>query len=261
MIESKDIWLTELKKSNDCEELSRGYINLWERIKKKLSKMKISSEELDFTIDMIDKHLYLQEMCDQPFGCCFCEESDLMQQWNEYGGCGDGVALGFDLNWFPKLEKKFPTTTSIIENAIGYEKVMYDTRDDVLVDDFIDIIFQSIEMFGHEAWLKGVLSSFKHYAAFIKNPTFKDERETRIVFYPDKLQKEVFPGLHGPYNNVRLHYCLKWADNSSSALRSITIGRKCVFTEKEIRLRLRENGISNHILITESDCSFRERLP
>ena len=259
IIKSKTLWLTNLKKSNDEEELKRAYDILWLRVKEILGDGISGSDLLQKTIENLDNHLHLQFIADDLFGCCFCAESDLYQQWLEYGDQGRGFALGFDLEWFPGLQKQFPTTSGNINNAIGYERVIYDTKEAGLEDEMASIILQALNMNGAIGWLDGGLSTFKRYAAFIKNPTFKDERETRIAYYPDELIEELIPGLSVLINEPIPHYTLDWASNISSALKTIVIGFNNDLSINDVERILYENGIKNEIKIVQSECSYKLR--
>ena len=108
-----------------------------------------------------------------------------------------------------------------------------------------------------------ILSTFKHYASFIKNPTFKDEKETRIVFLPNAIPENGYEdsldNLSDLKTNILNHYSLGWLHDGVSALKSITIGSECTATEAKIRTILTNEGLNSDIPIKQSECTYRAR--
>lgn len=258
MLKTKTLWLTDLTKSNDSEEVIRAYRSLWKRIRVHLDATDIDKALLASQFEMLDSTFEIQSIVDIPYGCCFCSENDLVQQWREYGDDGYGVAVGFDLDSIPGLTHQYPITSADITQAIGYEKVIYDSAQ--LEQDLSHICYDAMRIYGNHAWMMAILPTFKHYAGFIKNPTFRDEKETRIVFYPEDNFIDTLDGLSGRETNVVPHYCLSWINNGVSALRSVTIGYANDTKMEEIAELLKQAGIKDDIQITHSECSYRNRL-
>lgn len=80
-----------------------------------------------------------------------------------------------------------PSTKFI--KSIGYNNVVYDNKQ--FRDDLYDYFYSSILQEGKSAWLTAIRTNLKHYSAFIKNGTFHDEREIRIVFYPSNYTRYI----------------------------------------------------------------------
>ena len=257
LLQSGSLWLTDLTKSNDEEEVIRTFKILWSKVKTILQQTDLDKELLEGQIERIDEAMSCQIISDIPFGCCFCDENDLVQQWNEYGGYGDGVSIGFDLEWFG-IPNDYPITSTDLMQSIGYERVYYDLPGSA--EQFATIFYEAIKKYGVLAWLKIILPTLKHYSGFIKNPSFKDERETRIVFYPGDKTTGELDGLSELIEAPKPHYCLAWKRKGSYALQSIMIGSSCTLSEERIIELLRNSGIKEPIPITYSDCSYRERL-
>ena len=261
LLKSKNLWLTDLTKSNDSEEVSRLYYNIWEDLKERLLQSDLEKETVNFVVNQFDKLIAPQMYCDIPFGCCMSYENDLVQQWEEYGDNGKGVSIAFDLDWFG-IKKQYPSTASLISVAIGYEFVIYDSHE--LRTNMYNAIYESIEVFGREAYIQRILPTFKHYAGFIKNPAFKDEKEIRILYYPYENFKDVLPGISDLKINVKEHYCLEWANEFSNAMRAITIGYNCQYSEKDI-IRMVDNANLafnqfDGIEVRTSICSYQDRI-
>lgn len=252
------LWLTNLTESNDREEVERTFCILWNNIKDKLRGGSYSTglrELIEEQIRITDENFLLQRMTDIPFGCCFSLEGDLIQQWNEYGANGDGVSIEFDLSIL-KIKQKMPITSKDVNRAIGYEKVIYDYKE--VADKFAYSIEDIINKEKHHAWI-AILITFKHYAGFIKNPVFKDEKETRIVYFPEDDHDGQEIGLSKIIREPCDHYCLCWNDGTFNAMKSIIVGNNCSMTSGEIRDFLEKNNIDSTIPIYKSQSSYRKR--
>ena len=107
---------------------------------------------------------------------------DLAQNWNEYGDMSRGVAIGFSEELLSGIQHDMPHPSADFNNSIGWNQVYYDSEElsRQFIPLFVDVLRNS-----PLGWLT-VRTTLKHYSAFIKNPTFKDEREVRIVYYPSK---------------------------------------------------------------------------
>lgn len=261
MIKSKCLWLTDLTKSNDSQEVTRLYKNIWNSIKPDIIKSGIDENLVSMTFDRLEPTFEIQIMTDIPYGCCFCMEPDKVNLWIEYGDKGKGVCLEFDLDWFP-IKRQHPITAVNLMQSIGYERVLYDSL--MLKNNITNICCEALKENGNAAWFNGILSTFKHYAAFIKNPTFDDENEIRIVYYPfDSF--DISPetiGLSDLVDKPKPHYCLSWYKERSMALTGIIVGPNCEYTEEQIgTILLTENVIpENPIPICKSQSSYRERM-
>ena len=69
-------------------------------------------------------------------------------------------------------------------SSLQFDMVFYDENNlsEQFIPLFVEVLRNSPSALG---WLT-VRTTLKHYSAFIKNPTFRDEKEVRIVFYPYK---------------------------------------------------------------------------
>ena len=54
MLESKSLWLTDLTKSNDSQEVTRLYNNIWDSIKPRLLSSDLDRETVEFTIQQFE---------------------------------------------------------------------------------------------------------------------------------------------------------------------------------------------------------------
>lgn len=262
ILDSKVLWLCDLTDSNDTEEVTRTFENIWETVKSKLLVSDLDGDIVKQEIDILDRQYQIEIMNTTPFGVCFCKYPDVLQQWLEYGDRTRGVVLGFDINWFNNLNNLRPHPSTIFEKSIGYDDVLY--HNDEIENSLYDICYNSIKKYGLRAWLLGgILPTFKHYAAFIKNPTFFGEKETRIVYYPQEDESfednilQVSSLEKKPFN----HYSLPWANsfNGTTALRVIGMGCNCSLDKNEIQKILTNAGLCGEFGIFRSTCSYRLR--
>ena len=237
-------------------------MHLWEGVKERLKSTDLDRNLLESVIKLIDQQYQLELKVDPPFGICFCEKGDLLSQWKEYGDSTRGVSLGFDINWFDKNEinHQMPHSSSILYNAIGYDKVIY--YSDQFEEEMAKQCYEAIKKDGVNAWINLIRPTFKHYSGFVKNVTFNEEREIRIVYYP--VEEVKITGKNTDVSElkkeVKDHYEIPWVNGASHALKSVCIGHNCILDETDIKNLLIENNIElRKIKIINSECSYRIR--
>lgn len=260
ILASKTLWLSDLTVSNDMEEVTRCFLTLWDNVKTNLDKTNIDKTILCNQIKKIDFAMKVQVFSDKPFGICFCKEKDLVQQWNEYGDDGKGVSVGFDLEWFP-IQKQYPITSTNIINATGWNEVIYDFDD--YSNYMTDLCYRIIREQPDSAFLT-ILTTFKHYSGFYKNPTFADEHEVRIVLYPVDNQDRDSLGINNPIitnsnTTNQKHYPINWMNDHSMALKSITLGYNSEYSENDIYRIIQNSNLPCNIKIDKSICSYRKK--
>jgi Protein of unknown function (DUF2971) len=110
------------------------------------------------------------------FCACFSEEPDARSQWLEYADNGHGFAIGFDPN-------ALDLTRASPARDIDLQPVIYDEQEQERMGEEIVRFLQKhgdtignklrLAFAGHNAWWHGVRC---------KNPTFKNEREWRLIY-------------------------------------------------------------------------------
>lgn len=214
-------------------------------------------------VDLVDNQFKLELLIDHPYGCCFCVDGDVLQQWQEYGDHTKGVSIGFNIDWFPDLKKHLPHPSISVAQSIGYERVLY--QNDDLEDGFFKICYESIREHKLAAWIMGILPTFKHYSGFIKNPHFSGEFEYRIVYYPNNHgEGHNFSDnplqLSGPFEKPFTHYCLPWTHgNGDNALCRIVLGCNCEFGIPDLEKMFNDADVKGRIEVFKSSGSYRLR--
>lgn len=261
ILSSKTLWLTPIVKSNDDEEVVRTLQIVWSKIRDDIAtgiKDVPNSKEI---LDILDKQMKLDAYCSTtgheiPYCTCLSTNRDLMQNWKEYGDSGKGISLGFSSELFAGIERNMPHPSSIFQHAIGWDYILYDDKDfsSLFVPLFVNVLKNDQTAMG---WMT-VRTTLKHYSAFIKNPSFIDEREVRIVYYPDSSHE--FDGTTELTRNVGHsfpHCALPWVkSNGMVSLKEVIVGNNCEHSIGEVSEMLEKAGIDS-IDISKSECSYR----
>jgi hypothetical protein len=203
IIQSGEIWATQAACLNDTTELIYAADELRRCVE---AKMKASHNP---NIDPI--LIRLNEALSDPgaeispvFVACFSECRDDLSQWRAYSGGEGGYAIQFDPI---KLREAgfLPRPDGKIEPKILLVRVEYDPSNHAAM--FDDILKWTEQFFlgldgakkaTVEAWADEFcrywLDRLSFYAPCIKNPSFKEEKEWRLIYYfrPDDLKSMQF---------------------------------------------------------------------
>ena len=188
ILQSKTLWLTQIVKSNDTEEVVRTFDIIWNKIKHNISDgitdTTKAKQMMDILEDQMKTEIWVSTEGDEvPYGVCLSINRDLAQNWNEYGDMSKGIALGLSDELMMEIPNDMPHPSRCFELAIGVGAGFYDREylSNQFIPLFVDIINQSSNAMG---WMQ-IRTTLKHYSAFIKNPCFQDEREIRVIYYHD----------------------------------------------------------------------------
>lgn len=259
IIKSKNLWLTKIIKTNDAEEVARTYDIIWPQIYDELSKRFYGDANKLDVLDRINKQVQIdkEDSPDEqmnPFGICFSINRDLAQNWNEYGDKSRGLAIGFSEDIMYGIKHDMPHPNAIVDNSIGWNQVYYD-RDD-LMPQFVELF---AKMLAHDSMaFLTIPNTLRHYRSFIKNPTFQDEREVRIIYYPSGGKNNSSKcGISEVKDNVVIHCELPWLKNNICPIKEIIIGTNCSLSLEDVNRLLKKNGIEADISIVRSEYPYR----
>lgn len=223
IIESRSLWLTDIRKSNDASELNLIYGIIRELMYKRFEMALDNKAEGYFSLDNFKKFLNenvehidrSEKNLHTQYVTCFSSEGDMLSQWRGYTNDGKGISIGFD------------TSTFAINDTYHFDKVLYSkTQQENLlgkdIDRIINCVIEYIDKHGNldgypnckfavpynELLLKGV---------FIKNEFFCEEKELRYSrWYLSNIE----------------HDTLSLREDS---IKEVIIGPKCKISEKYIR--------------------------
>lgn len=261
ILNSKSLWLTQIVKSNDEEEVVRTFNIIWPKIRRGLIDKLDDKTKAKEIFSILDNQFRLEGLLSKngdeiPYGVCLSLNRDLSQNWNEYGANGEGICLGFSSELFNGIERQFPHPNAFFHPAIGWGQVIYDREK--LADKFTSLFAEILNNDSTAMGWLNVRTTLKHYSAFIKNPTFVDEREVRIIYYPDK--SHVFDSvteLKSCVDEDYPHCSLPWIkSNGECALKEIIVGNNCKHNCEDIQRLLFEKGIKD-VKITKSEYPYR----
>ena len=257
IIKSKKIWLTKVINSNDRDEVIRIFKNVYEDIKKNI----INAKDVDDIFEIIDNQIEIEKLEsvygeESPYVLSFSYNKDLVHNWQEYGDNGKGMCIGCALDFYG-IKRKLPHPNANFEEAIGCYDVIYDNS--YFRKELTRAIYVILNKMQHPMGkVIDIRTTLKHYSPIVKNATFKDEREFRIIHYPEKGHKNnilnltYFPSDSIPHCELPIIY------NNECLIKEIIIGNNCNKDNKDIENILNREGIDANIIITKSECTYRK---
>lgn len=131
IVKNKSIWLSDLSKTNDSQELIwlKGIVKkkLLPEAEKNIKKEESGWDEWKVTRDLL-KHSDFKISC---WGFCLSKKKDNLGQWRGYADDGAGIAIGFKYN---VLKKFIPSTTgnSLSEPNLTLKEIHYKNEEELL---------------------------------------------------------------------------------------------------------------------------------
>ena len=131
IIKNKSIWLSDLSKTNDSQELiwMKGIVErkLLPQVEKNIREEVSGWDEWKVTRDLL-KHSDFKISC---WGFCLSKKKDNLGQWRGYADDGAGIAIGFKYN---VLKKFIPSTTrnSLSEPNLTLDEIHYKNEEELL---------------------------------------------------------------------------------------------------------------------------------
>jgi len=188
IVESKEIWLTNIFCMNDSAE------HYWLRdiAKAELDRRmaKDTSGRNDGRARSVSESLAekLRSKEDNTDVYCFCvsELIDSFVHWREYADHGRGVAIGFAREFLRAAAKEY------VRRGLRFEPVIYDCTEqkrivNLILDSAMSEDVDTQESSAPAEWMEQLPSWFAEsgiwsWAAQCKNPLFAKERELRLVY-------------------------------------------------------------------------------
>lgn len=190
IINTKTIWLSSLKFSNDSSEgklVSAAIMRMAGR------------DELDelSKARLLDELSVIEEMCDG-LGFCLSNEGDLLSQWRGYGDDAHGLSIGFNQGFLTSVyEASKGSPDVVVLKPVVYEEFEHDR----LLDPVYSLIRQTIDhggvgtrttigsLLGHSSPAEEKSKKdFDHLILSLipllyqlKPPAFKEEKEWRLI--------------------------------------------------------------------------------
>ncbi len=225
ILDSKELWFSDVTKSNDSSELEFSLNILHDYLLQDEPALYRKLYYLEFKKSLAHYRYYC---------CCLSAEGDKLSQWRAYAPNG-GLSLGFDLK---KLKRYSSSITVGREQCIP--KRIYYSR-----DAFVAQVLKKID------FSKPYSGEFTHIhknMPFYKDGAFREEREWRMGFW-DSLREQFSPfaesdALEAKDKKPKMRYRKSEDGNSIvfyyafpfpiDALTQIVIGPKCNLNEFDI---------------------------
>jgi hypothetical protein len=240
IIESKCLWMSDIKKMNDPSEYILGFDWVIEEFKK------LYPEHIDWI-----KYRHAGQS-NRVLSTSFTKQGDMLSQWRAYAGDGTGISIGFDeealleINEYTQYDK-INYSQSILKSK-AQELISKHTVND---DSFLMKGFNTYDL-----QLAGELSKL---AIFYKSNFYEEEEEIRLasylsddaVIYSQRSgelieDREVLFRIskYGLIPYFNLLFCKK----EKSAMKEVIIGPKSPLTVNDMTLLLECNKIHGVIV-------------
>jgi len=157
---SKTMWLCDVKRMNDCEEITYGQ-NIFFDLMKKLRIPELRKDEIEYYYNLFHNNLVTLSIC-------FSESSEILSQWRGYADDAKGFCIGFNA-------KKLKSALPFCPLKIVYD---YNKQKELITKKLNDVLCHIVNKTpAYESIIGELLFIF----AQIKHPSFKEEREIRFV--------------------------------------------------------------------------------
>jgi len=190
IFESKTIWATSIQHLNDSEEYVHAARLLRKELEQRLDKETGSKKQL------IADWLETPEEKGRSFITSFSQKSDLLSQWRAYANCDDAYSLSFNSEEISSILKDPNCALVKCVYKIEQQKELLNQ----LVDYLHKMITRWSGLKGSRwwAWMGRMNRVVEGVLAAMKNPSFEEEQEWRIVTSVDVTRTMHFrPGRFG----------------------------------------------------------------
>jgi hypothetical protein len=197
IIKNKKIWLSDIMKSNDYEEINAYLRIALDSLEKKFDlAINIFNNNIlvkKQLFDIINKEIKYHIENSYWMAICFTDLRDDIYQWRSYAEDGKGYAIGFNANILSHFRKG--------HNCVGFNKIIYD--ENIMLKKIDEIVLDIIKKMRElssglkirdEIIVKNMfpfISQLLKEASFYKNKGFYSESETRLVYHRTILPKQI----------------------------------------------------------------------
>ena len=187
IIESREIWATNVLYLNDASELSDAFKILTSELESRPLRL---GERARWYLECIPQ--YSEDIPLDHFVTSFCQDGDLLGQWRGYGTPGAGYSIGFQASAIECAARREENnlrgacTLRRVQYSLDRKKEMIRTRIDALNEILAPIASEleppsHEELRGIEPLLQRITASFCRTMALMKHAAFEEEKEWRLV--------------------------------------------------------------------------------
>lgn len=225
IVKNKEIWATHTQYLND----QREYLHALEIVREEIEGV------IGVTTDPQHK-AFLSDMAADVDGiesmnvcvCSFSEDRDSLPQWRAYSDATSGFAIGFS----GKLLAEVTATESFYLAPCLYDRLKQRALIRALVEEVLEENIAGTPWVDEEPWddvdrvpMGGNLCAYLHrYAPILKDPSFKDEQEWRVISRPLSCKFERFEFRPGSSMLIPYYRFPLTSENVPFEVREIVIG-------------------------------------
>lgn len=290
ILNNKSIWLSDISKSNDKQELSwlknryesflhNQWIN-YAKAKKEINDLQ-SVDFKSFDRTHLSSKVLLKSNIKISYVFCMSECRDDLGQWRGYADDGKGIAIGFNTKEFYKMLNIYRSEKD--DFNFNFCKVDYGEKS---ADNLFSRFSNAIDLNTNKS-SKEVLSQLEtaciltmELAPSIKNNGFKQEKEWRLIRNIDTRDilngnPELLPRCFSDYSDILQIKGLSYSINNGNLvghiemvlpnikdmISEVIIGPRCSATKDDVLMMLISNNIiknekESKIIISKSVSSY-----
>jgi hypothetical protein len=232
ILESGQLWLTDVFDLNDPSELNHGFSQAIKVLNSKASVGPPESRIFAERFEAFAKAGYIQKIA-HFFVCSFSAHKDDLGQWRAYADNGRGYAMAFDAK---TLEQPFVAESIVPKFSNGTFPVLYDDKQlTQIYDQLINEAFPLISLPRGRNLQGPVINSYMSQLDFwltyhalqamlyFKHEAYKSEEEYRFLQIHRADEAPAVKFRQRPYSLVRYRE-FDWKSKASAALRQIVVG-------------------------------------
>jgi len=196
IIANGEIWLWNLRRMNDSQEMQYFIKQLKTAVKNRLPENLHGTAETLFDENLKD----FSSICS--YASCFSEYSDDAAQWARYGKNGMGVSIAFDKEILEKIGEECHTPLCKVNYAANAEEME-------IVKELSDLI-QNKDC--DSAKVHRIFNNLINNSPLFKHPSFISEKEYRLITLPKENDHLGKPHFYIEETNIKKYYILNLRD-------------------------------------------------
>ncbi len=176
IISNRELWLTDITKSNDSKELQFAVENFTRILKQRIH----NEEDKRVPLMMFERFWEGFNQIEKLFHiCCFSTDSDSLSQWAMYANDAAGIAIGFDKKYFNKL-KEYNQYMDFVQ--VKYSLKQFSEMINQKLNELINMYMNNKNDYSwYYGFMRYVIDEVMRMIYIYKNHSFKQENECRLV--------------------------------------------------------------------------------
>lgn len=237
IIETKEIWLSDITKMNDEGEYKSGFQIIHEILK--------SYSDVDETVTTEMSPNNLNDTF-KVLVSCFSHNGDILSQWRAYADDGRGFSIGFDMEMVKQhhlfnryLEKMVPISGKISFIGVSYDRLEFERE----VHQLINTYKNSMSPIRFKLLSRALM----YMAIRYKDNFFREEQEVRgVITSEESIEGDDYTieqrnSLYG----ITHYHRLSTSFQDIHAIKEIVMGPKNTVTLEEVQATLKNFCLEN----------------